>query len=246
MTTIGTSQERWQHAQSTELSYWQGMSLGELVQICGDLRGFLERLGQARLARLFDAKEVLEIGCGPLGLSLGCFYQDKRKIRRLVKVEPLPQVKLDQTPAAAASWALPFVSWVAGLASEGDYVRKAGEELGFAAEFDTAVIYNVIDHVQNPRAVVHSAFAALRGGGTLLLVVDCMSVLGRMKFEHYTRRRARGSILVDAHPHSFRARQVEVLLREVGFIEIECLEPLGFVQELLGRTGRIGFIARHP
>lgn len=242
----GTSQERWQHAQNTELSYWQGMTLAELIHICGDIRGFLERLGQAGLVRLFDAKEVLEIGCGPLGLSLGCFYQDKRKIRRLVKVEPLPQVKLDETPARNADWAWPFVAWVAGLASEGDYVRKAGEELGFATEFDTVITYNVIDHVQNPRAVVQSAFTALRSGGTLLLVVDCMSLVGRVKFEHYTRRVARGSILVDAHPHSFRVQHVTALLRDVGFTEIECLNAPGFAKELIGGADRIGFLARRP
>lgn len=242
----GTSQERWQHAQRTELSYWQGMTLAEILHICGDIRGFLEQLGQASLVRLFDDKDVLEIGCGPLGLSLGCFYQNKRKIRRLVKIEPLPQVNLDETPVRNADWAWPFVTWVAGLASEGDYVCQAGEELGFAAEFDTVITYNVIDHVQNPRAVVQSAFAALRGGGTLLLVVDCMSLVGRLKFEHYTRRVARGSILVDAHPHSFRVQHVTALLRDVGFAEIESLSAPGFSQRLIGRAGRIGFLARRP
>jgi SAM-dependent methyltransferase len=222
------------------------MTLAELIHICGDIRGFLERVGEAKLAPLFDDKEVLEIGCGPLGLSLGCFYQDKRKIRRLVKAEPLPQVKLDDTPARNADWAWPFVAWVAGLASEGDYVRKPGEQLNFAAEFDTVVTYNVIDHVRSPGAVVQSAFAALRSGGSLLLVVDCMSLLGRLKFEHYTRRVARGSILVDAHPHSFRVPHVTALLRDAGFIEIECLNAPGFAQELIGGADRIGFLARRP
>jgi len=244
--TIGASQERWEQAQGTELSYWKGMTVGELTAICAAMCGFVERLDHARLAQLFDDKEVLEIGCGPLGLSLGCFYGKKERIRRLVKIEPLPQLQLEGTPAHDAAWARPFVAWVAGLASEGDYVRKPGEQLDFQGEFDTVISYNVIDHVKNPRAVLESGFAALRSGGTALVAVDCMSLLGRFKFEHYTRRVARGSILVDAHPHSFRMHRVTEMLNDAGFRDVECLNPQGLMRNLIGHADRIAFIARRP
>ena len=244
--TVGASQERWEQAQSTELSYWKGMTLGELTSICAAMCGFVERLDRAHLSQLFDGKEVLEIGCGPLGLSLGCFYANKERIRRLVKIEPLPQLKLAETPAHDAAWARPFVAWIASLASEGDYVRKPGEQLDFHGEFDTVISYNVIDHVKNPRGVLEGAFAALRSGGRALVAVDCMSVIGRLKFEHYTRRVARGSILVDAHPHSFRVPSVEKMLDEVGFRDVECLNPQGLLRNLIGHADRIGFIARRP
>lgn len=244
--TIGASQERWEQAQSTELSYWKGMTLGELANICAAMCGFVERLDHAHLSQLFDGKEVLEIGCGPLGLSLGCFYAKKERIRRLVKIEPLPQLKLQETPAHNAAWAHPFVAWIANLASEGEYVRKPGEKLNFRGEFDTVISYNVIDHVQNPRGVLEGGFAALRSGGIVLVAVDCMSLLGRLKFEHYTRRVARGSILVDAHPHSFRVHRVTEMLKDVGFRDVECLNPPGLLRDLIGHADRVGFIARRP
>lgn len=244
--TMGASQERWEQAQDTELSYWKGMTLGELTSICAAMRGFVERLDRAHLSQLFDGKHVLEIGCGPLGLSLGCFYTHKERIRRLVKIEPLPQLRLEETPAYDASWARPFVAWVAGLASEGDYVRKPGEQLDFRGEFDTVISYNVIDHVKNPRAVLEGGLTALRRGGTALVAVDCMSLLGRFKFEHYTRRVARGSILVDAHPHSFRVHRVAEMLNNVGFRDVECLNPQSFLRNLVGHADRVGFIARRP
>jgi SAM-dependent methyltransferase len=244
--TVGATQERWEQAQSSELSYWKGMTLGELTTICAAMCGFVERLDHARLSQLFDGKEVLEVGCGPLGLSLGCFYAKKERIRRLVKIEPLPQLKLKETPAQDAVWARPFVAWVAGLASEGDYVRQPGELLDFHGEFDTVISYNVIDHVKNPRGILENAFMALRSGGTVLIAVDCMSLLGRLKFEHYTRRVARGSILVDAHPHSFRTHRVTQLLSDVGFRDVECLNPQRWLRNLAGHTDRIAFIARRP
>lgn len=237
---------RWQNAQAAELRYWSGMTLAELLRICAEKPAFLEQLSTEQAALLFDGKDVLEIGCGPLGLSVASFYSRKHSIRRLVKSDPLPQVSLAETPVSAVEWARPFTAWVEGLMHEGDYVQGAGEEFEVTQRFDTVITYNVIDHVRDPLAVLKSGFDALRSGGTILVGVDCLSFLGRLKFEHYTRRARKGSILVEAHPHSFLAHHILRLLTMAGFASIECLIHRSLARRMFGSSYRPAFFARRP
>ncbi|MFH7030260.1 MAG: hypothetical protein ACHBN1_34135 [Heteroscytonema crispum UTEX LB 1556] len=51
-------------------------------------------VGHQQIQSMFDDKEILEIGLGPLGISLASFYPEKHKIKRLVKAEPLKRVLL--------------------------------------------------------------------------------------------------------------------------------------------------------
>jgi SAM-dependent methyltransferase len=244
--TTAVTRARWENAQAFELDYWRGMSFSELLRICAEKPLFLERLDGAQLSAMFDGKEVLEIGCGPLGLSVASFYADKARIRRLVKVEPLPRIRLDETAVNRVAWARPFVSWVEQLAAEGEYLQQPGERLDFDRSFDTVISYNVIDHVADPLGVLKSGHAALRPGGSILVGVDCLSVLGWLKFEQYMRRVHKDSFLVVAHPHSFLPGHVEALLRAAGFEGVECRGRAGLSRHILGNAYRPAFVARRP
>jgi SAM-dependent methyltransferase len=89
---------------------------------------------------------------------------------------------------------------VHGLSREGRQVRASGEELAYREEFDTVLVVNVLDHVRAPDRVLDRCWRALRPGGTLVVAVDCLSAVGKLRFDLVTRWTHRGAILVDAHP----------------------------------------------
>jgi SAM-dependent methyltransferase len=241
--STAVTQSRWSAAQSAELGYWHRIDLQEMLRICAEKPGFLSLLNENEQRALFSGKEVLEIGCGPLGLSVISFGRTTRNVRRLVKAEPLPRVPIRETRLPEDSWAAPFLSWVEMLAAEGEYVQTPGEDLGFESCFDTVVTYNVLDHVREPLTILKNAWRALRPGGRLLVGVDCMSVLGRWRFEWITRRRCKGMVLVEAHPHTFLPRHVARLIESAGFRLDGIRGVPGLVRAFGGSHFRPAFLA---
>lgn len=238
------SLDRWSAAQAAELSYWQSLDLREILRICAEKPEFLALLDDGLQRDLFAGREALEIGCGPLGLSLISFSRHKATLKRLVKAEPLPRLPIRATRLGEDAWAAPFLAWVEQLAAEGDYIQTPGEELGFSAAFDTVVTYNVLDHVREPQTILRNAHKALRPGGTLLVGVDCLSLVGRLRFEHITRRTHKGQILVEAHPHTFLPRDVAAMIESAGFTVTAMHGLPGALRGLAGSHTRPAFVAR--
>src|SRR5438045_2379695 len=105
--------ERWTQAQGHEGYYWRmRTSAVSLLDIAAHLAAIPELLGEQLCAALFEEKDVLEVGVGPLGLSLASFYTDKQRIARLVKLEPLSQLPISDTRAWDEQWAASVVSWM--------------------------------------------------------------------------------------------------------------------------------------
>ncbi len=242
----GISDERWKKAQQFESLYWQSLNVEELLRICAEKPAFLSLLGEPVVSRLLEGRRVLEIGVGAAGISLASLSKSKSKIARLVKVEPLAVIEFGKELPRIEPWAAGFIEWAAGLAREGELRQQKGEDLHDIGEFDTVICYNVLDHVQDPCSVVAAAFQALRPGGEFLVGVDCLSVLGRLRFEQFTRRRMPGSVLVEAHPHSFLPQHVVAMLRDKGFISVECFGLKGRIGWFAGSHYRPAFVARKP
>lgn len=241
--TSAVTLDRWSAAQAAELSYWRSLDLREILRICAEKPEFLSLLDDTVQRDLFHGKEVLEIGCGPLGISLVSFSRQKTGLRRLVKAEPLPRLPIRDTRLPEDSWAAPFLAWVETLAAEGDYVQTPGEALGFEAAFDTVVTYNVLDHVREPLAILRNAHRALRPGGTLLVGVDCLSTVGRWRFEWLTRLMHKGTILVEAHPHTFLPAQVARMIASAGFRVTSMHGLPGALRGFAGSHTRPAFLA---
>jgi SAM-dependent methyltransferase len=241
--TAAVTRDRWSAAQAAELSYWRSLDLREILRICAEKPEFLALLDDAEQRALFEGKDVLEIGCGPLGLSLVSFSRHKSGLRRLVKAEPLPRLPLRETRLVDDAWAAPFLSWVESLAAEGEYVQTPGEDLGFESCFDTVVTYNVLDHVREPLSILRNAARALRPGGRLLVGVDCLSVVGRWRFELLTRRIHKGTILVEAHPHTFLPEAVAHMIERAGFRMRAISGVPGCVRRFMGSHSRPAFLA---
>lgn len=234
--------ERWREAQGAELDFWTGMEFYELVKACADKAEFWSRFEPAQSAATIAGKDILEIGCGPLGLSVVALH-DGDPPRRLIKTDPLARLSVRDTHAAAARSGASFIDWVEQLASLGEYVQIAGEDLAFDAAFDTVITYNVLDHVRSPLRILENARRALRPGGTLILGVDCLSWLGRIRFEWITRRLARGTILVEAHPHTFLPGDVTRMIEAAG-LRMTAVHGLPRrLKRLAGRHFRPAFIA---
>ncbi len=244
--TSGVTRDRWSAAQAAEFSYWRSLDLREILRICAEKPEFLSLLDEATQRALFAGKDVLEIGCGPLGLSLVSFSRQKTALRRLVKAEPLPRLPLRETQLARDAWAAPFLSWVEGLAAEGEYIQTSGEDLGFESCFDTVVTYNVLDHVREPQSILANAARALRPGGRLLVGVDCLSVVGRWRFELLTRRTHKGTILVEAHPHTFLPQAMARMIERAGFRMSAIAGVPGVLRRWIGSHSRPAFLAAKP
>ena len=147
---VAITSERWQAAQIAESQHCSGVDVESLLRICSNKPTFLKLVGNRIVSSLFDQKEILEIGVGPLSLSLASFYANKQKINRLIKVEPLERKLIGQSSAIKQEkWAETFVEWVEQLSNEGEHIQLPGEEMNYEQEFDTVITYNVLDHVQD-------------------------------------------------------------------------------------------------
>src|SRR4051794_27112298 len=104
--------DRWREAQGAELSFWTGMDLYELVKTCAEKIEFWAQFEPSRIDGLVAGKDVLEIGCGPLGLSLVSFAGRGGAARRLVKTDPLPRLSVRDTNPAREAWAEKLFEWV--------------------------------------------------------------------------------------------------------------------------------------
>lgn len=238
------TQERWLNAQVAESKYWDELTIKEILRICSEKPDFLDLVGNKMISSLFEQREIMEIGVGPLGISLASFYANKHSIKRLVKVEPLKRRLITESSIMEETWAKVFLEWVQSLSDEGEYIQLPGEQMDYNQEFDTVIIYNVLDHVKDPLSILKNAYKAIRKEGKILIGVDCKSLLGRIKFEQILRKTHKGQILVEAHPYTFLPRHVVGMLNEVGFQEVQTIGVPGLIDRFAGRNFRPAFIGK--
>ena len=88
------------------------------------------------------------------------------------------------------------------------------ERAASGASYDTITMWDVIEHMADPRAELESAFELLRPGGTLhLSTVDVGSLVARAMGPRWP-------WLMDMHLHYFDRSTISRLLREVGFVDV--------------------------
>lgn len=213
-----------------------------LLEGAGTFANTIDILGAQRCAALFVERDVLDVGSGPWGLNLVALYSRLDRIKRWTAAEPLARQQIASAASGEGSWAAGFLDWLAERLQRLEYVQSPGENLPFERSFDTATCLNVLDHVRDPAAVLASIKRALRPGGRLILSVDCLSVLGRIKFEWLMRRFDAGNFIVQAHPFTFRTHHMAVLLDRTGFTVDEILGAAGGMAKLIGRAQRPLFL----
>lgn len=241
--TAEVPHQRWKEAQQAEAEHWATDNLTNFFWMFHDYREYLDHLGNETASSLFDGKEVLEIGVGQYRLSPVSLYLGKSSIKRLVKAEPLAPKRISECSFAETDWLKPFVNWVESLSNEGEYVQLSGEEIAYKEEFDTVLLVNMLDHVRDPLLVMRNAHQALRRGGKIAVLLDCYSLVGRLRFRYLTSLLYKDSVLVRAHPHQFCLGHVISLLETAGFNHIRTVNVPGYLQKIFGKHYRGIFLA---
>jgi SAM-dependent methyltransferase len=120
----------------------------------------------------------------------------------------------------ASEWPLPepLRGIVAACQDSCGQVTGRAERTGLAeGRFGAAVLHNMLDHVQEPAAVLAEAHRLLRPDGVLVVACDTLSLANRARMRLYTRRRFADSLFIRAHPFHFGARRLLGLVGGAGF-----------------------------
>jgi SAM-dependent methyltransferase len=215
----------WIEAQLVEQAWWHEASK--------DTSALLMKL--AETAELLpwvssDVKpgSVLELGIGPLGVGLGSLLGADY----VVGVDSLPLMTPNTDHAALNR----FLLEMQGITQyhEGDVT----EELPFPdASFDLVVCDNVVDHTQEPEAVLREARRLVKAGGTLIFGVNVFSLVGLYRRRYVTAKLHphRGDVV--CHHHSFTSGQIDELLTACGW-RSEAASSVGLHSKLLGHVHR--------
>lgn len=207
-----SGRQHWQSAQENELKVWEITSksqwrvLSELSESC-QLQCFIEsKLGQLDTAN----KKILEVGIGPLGIGWAGLFGSQKKNGNIA-VEPLPIL-------AVNTGLRELDELIRKLQSRVEVVRAQGEQLEFSAEgFDIVVCNDVIDHALDYQAVLNECFRVLKKSGLFIFSVNVFSILGRLKWDKYTKRRHPCDTNVLCHIQSLTYYGIRRILDKAGF-----------------------------
>jgi len=131
----------WKDEQKWEMSWWGNCinSYGEQTKQrhYAQLMGLQER-SDARYSFYYElgGKNVLDIGCGPTSLLLKCV-----NFGYALAIDPAP-----------------YPEWIAARykAADVDYKVQKGEDIDYVG-FDEVWIYNVLQHVDDPKKIIDNA-----------------------------------------------------------------------------------------
>jgi SAM-dependent methyltransferase len=186
-----------------ELTYWQRMVKHDAPRVLGgpfeqvygawqreriaELGQFLGLDGPEATARWCAQRSAVEIGAGPFPSVAAARW------KRAVAIDPLAD-------GYTAEDLLPKECHC----DEVTYIAAPGEAVPLPGEFaDVVVIENCLDHVDDPRVVVHEIARLLKPGGLLWLLVDLMEYRDHL------------------HPNPFSEKSLRALLASEGFAVVK-------------------------
>jgi SAM-dependent methyltransferase len=224
----------WEEAQKNELAVWQ-RTVNDKADVLAEIAetATLVRFGAQH--GLGASTDVLELGIGPLGIG----WSALRPTTRAVGVDPLARL-------AISTGDDDIDRFVTDLQARTDFLQAdATTRLPLdEASFDLVVCDNVVDHTQDPRAILAEGRRLVRPDGRLLFGVNVFSAIGHMKWRHVTRRLHPRDPNVLCHPHSFVEGAVGGLLSGTGWQVLITSAPLGIKRRVAGHSYRVRAIAR--
>jgi len=231
----GVSSERWRDAQDAERGFWSTTGFG-LRKFRRAAAGSIETAEWVLPRLTAPPGDWLEVGIGPLGVGGLHFMGCEGELHTLDPIELTP----------AEEWKLPDPCRALVRACQEASTRHVGqaEQLEFPdASFTFLAMENMLDHVQDPAAVLAEARRVLAPGGQLYVSVDTFSTLGEARFRLIARPRLRDTTFVRAHPHRFSAGAVMRLVAQAGFRVTDSRTP-GALGSVLGRHFRMCLLAQ--
>jgi SAM-dependent methyltransferase len=223
------SLQRWEEAQESERSFWQGVTKDEAIL----LKVLWSQAAQAaQLRRLLPScpRTCLEIGIGPLGVGISGFLEE---IPFRWGVDPLGPVQPQCTDALRAfigSLQIPY------LVGRGEFLPVA------SGTVDLVLCSNVLDHVLNAGAILAEIRRVLKPRGYLFLKVGTFSLLGLLKWHTWTKHRHREELIVKCHPYHFPEWTVQAMLKAQG-LEVLAKEGHSRLSLILGHALDTAFFA---
>ena len=232
---------RWRLAQSGETRYWNGAqsALGEQSRILAEKIAALVLAEQAvpDLGRRDGLK--VEVGIGPLGVGVLHFLNTTGP---LVGLDPLPAIRFpDHLPR-------PMTALIQACWEKYAHLQARGEEIPLLSGSASVVAsYNVLDHVQDPPAVLREIYRILEPGGYFLLSCDTVSLASLLKFHVYSRRRDKETLAVICHPFRFWTPRLQESVRRTGFSILWAQQPpWKWLAATVGHAFRILLVAQKP
>ncbi len=148
--------------------------------------------------------KILEVGCGPHGVS---FFLD---VGDVTAVDPL-----------AAFYDDAF-AWVREGARGVTTLEARGEDLPFEdGAFDVVITDNVLDHTREPARVLREIHRVLRPRGVLFFAVNVHRITGwalTAAHERVVTRVRRPLDMLAPHPFAFRRQDAVGMLEAAGFL----------------------------
>ncbi len=230
----GVSNERWQEAQEAERGFWSTNAFG-LKKFRRAANGSMQTAEWALPHVAVPEGDWLEVGIGPLGVGCTHFMQCGGELHTLDPIQPTP----------AEEWQIPEPCRALVRACQEMSHQHVGqaERIDFNDDaFALVAMQNMLDHVEDPGAVLSEARRVLMPGGCLILAVDTFSLLGEARFRFSERGRLRDTTFVRAHPHRFSSDEVISRVRAAGFAISHLATPTRLMA-LAGRHYRVCLIA---
>ena len=186
----------WEEAQENELAVWQ-RTVNDMCDVLDEIADTATLVRFGTQHGLDASANVLELGIGPLGVGWSAFTPTARA----VGVDPLPRLTVNTSDDS-------IDRFFKELQTRTDFLQAdATARLPLDdASFDLIVCENVVDHTQDPRAILAEGRRLVRPDGRLLFGVNVFSIIGLMKWRHVTRRLHPRHPNVLCHPHSFISR----------------------------------------
>lgn len=139
------SEEQWERENRWEKSWWKKCTNTYGEQVLQDMYAhYMKLYDWAKPGYVFDVsgKSILDVGGGPVSLLLRCV-----NFKRAVVVDPC-----EYPEWVKSRYELAGIEWV----------QAQAEDMCYDKEFDEALIYNVLQHVRDPRQVVKNTIRAAK------------------------------------------------------------------------------------
>jgi len=224
----------WKEAQKNELAVWQ-RTVNDAAEVLAEITetATLVRFGTKH--GLGASASVLELGVGPLGIG----WSALTPTTRAVGVDPLARLAINTGNDKLDLFVSDLQSRTVFLQADATTRLPLDE-----ASFDLIVCDNVVDHTQNPRAILTEGRRLVRSDGRLLFSVNVFSTMGCMKWRHVTRRLHPMDSNVLCHPHSFVEGDLPGLLSSAGWQTLLTDSSGGMMRRFAGHSYRVRAIAR--
>ncbi len=232
---------RWQLAQEAESLYWERVIKDpqEFLRILHEKYIFLDKIKKIapNLFEIHNNKgKLLEVGIGPLGIGVACLLEQWEKWD-ITGIDSLNRITTTNLPEYLENCFLKLTTRLS------HYIQVPAEEYrNYTNIYNIIICYNVLDHVNNPFAILNNIQKALIPGGYLLLGIDIVCIFSKYRqqllYKRYYDR---------AHPYKLTAWDIQNIIKNAGF-EITWLEKYSFetLRRLWSRARRLTAICRKP